>query len=103
MRRIVLLLVVALPALPRCLTRTAPSDDERKWERQHRATLPPGWKVVALTGADCLRGQSLVSVRLGSPIQVQDCRPEVSPDGASLVRGRQPGLGRHDLNADQDV
>jgi hypothetical protein len=50
MRRVVLVLVVALPALSGCLTRTAPSDDERKWEQRLRATLSPGWKVVAITG-----------------------------------------------------
>ncbi len=51
MKWTVLLPVLALPALAGCFTRAAPSDAERGWEEALRASLPPGWRVVALTGA----------------------------------------------------
>src|SRR5690242_12385820 len=51
MRRTVLLLLLALPALAGCLTRTAPPDAERRREQPLRDNLPPGWRVVAVSGA----------------------------------------------------
>lgn len=42
-----MLLAVALPG---CLTRTPPSEYERRWELGLRAALPPGWQILVVTG-----------------------------------------------------
>src|SRR5438046_4639416 len=49
MTRSAVLLAAALVALPGC--RKSPADAERQWAESLRATLPPGWKVLAVNGA----------------------------------------------------
>jgi hypothetical protein len=48
MKRLLLLLLVALPVVAGC--RKAPSESEREWEEGLRATLPPGWQVLVVIG-----------------------------------------------------
>ena len=50
MRRSVLLLAIVLPSDGGCLTRPAPSDREREWRVALEAALPPGWRVLVVSG-----------------------------------------------------